>query len=337
MPLDHYVSQVHLKQFYSPELGGKLMHVMRKSDRKRFPARSQDVCRIEQNSTNTYLNEERAIEEFLKLVEPRYDESLAKLRENKVDRDCIGCIAGFVSYVISCSPAGMRIQTGPLKGQLEATAAILKADGELEQAAPESLGGKSLTELLKDGTVHFDVDPKYPQALGISSFARNVSVFGNSIWEVLQANERHFTPFFSSDFPAAIEVVNPNSNVPINRMVPLAPDLAIRIVPDIRLQGARPDFSFSTFRTRRQVVNRSEMLALNRLIVQCAEDLVFFRDDRPWVEGFIERNSRFRIEPVVTQLPMGNGFAVVSTIRIEPTEDRGSSRGSTAVKPEKAL
>ena len=61
MPLDHYVSQVHLKNFNSPAL----------DDLKRFRTKSQDVCRIEDGSTNAYLKENRAIEEFLKDVEPR--------------------------------------------------------------------------------------------------------------------------------------------------------------------------------------------------------------------------------------------------------------------------
>jgi hypothetical protein len=32
-------------------------------------------------------------------------------------------------------------------------------------------------------------------------------------------------------------------NTPINRIVPLAPDLAIRIMPDIRLSGTKPDIN----------------------------------------------------------------------------------------------
>jgi hypothetical protein len=50
MPLDHYVSQVHLRNFHSPALGG-LMFAIRKSDLKRFRTKSQDICRIEDNST----------------------------------------------------------------------------------------------------------------------------------------------------------------------------------------------------------------------------------------------------------------------------------------------
>jgi hypothetical protein len=59
MPLDHYVSQVRLKQFNSPALDG-LMHAIRKTDLKRFPARSRDVCRIEDGGTNASKKTEQS-------------------------------------------------------------------------------------------------------------------------------------------------------------------------------------------------------------------------------------------------------------------------------------
>ena len=70
MPLDHYVSQVHIKNFYSPDMVERVF-AMRKSDLKKFMPRAQDVCRIEDNSSNSYLKEDRAIEDFLKVIEPR--------------------------------------------------------------------------------------------------------------------------------------------------------------------------------------------------------------------------------------------------------------------------
>jgi hypothetical protein len=115
MALDHYVSQVHLKNFYSPALNG-LIYAIRKSNLKRFTPRSEDVCRINEGSTNAYLIESRAVEVFLKDVEPRYNTSLAKLRNNKMDQEAIASLAGFAAYVVSCSPTAMRLHSGPLKG-----------------------------------------------------------------------------------------------------------------------------------------------------------------------------------------------------------------------------
>jgi hypothetical protein len=311
MPLDHYVSQVHLRNFYSPVLNG-LMYAIRKSDLKRFTPKSQDVCRIEEGSTNAYLMRDRVIEEFLKEVEPRYNASLAKLRENKMDQEAIASLAGFAAYVVTCSPTAMRLGTGPLKAQVEAEAAILDKQGLIPKA-PEILGEKSITELLKDGTVKFTVDPKYPQALGIASILHHTSVFGNSPWEILH-NDEEGSPFFTSDYPVAMETFD--INTPINRIVPFAPDIAVRIKPDIRLSGTKPDITFTRFNAARRRLKRADVLTINRLLVRCAEDLIFFRDDQEWVKSFVSKNRRYHIEPVTHKLPHGTGYALASTHRV---------------------
>lgn len=311
MALDHYVSQVHLKNFYSPALNG-LMYAIRKSDLKRFTPKSQDVCRIEEGSTNAYLKQDRAIEEFLKDVEPRYNASVAKLRENKMDQEAIASLAGFTAYVVTCSPTAMRLHTGPLKAQLEVTAAILDKQG-LFSKAPEILGEKSMTELLADGTVKFTVDPKFPQALGITNILHHTSVFGNSPWEIMH-NDEDDNPFFTSDYPVAMETFD--INTPINRIVPLAPDIAIRIKPDIRLSRTKPDITFPRFNATSRHLKRAEVLEINRLFVRCAEDLIFFRDDQKWVEGFVSKNRGYRIEPITHKIPRGTGHILVSTHRI---------------------
>ena len=157
MPLDHYVSQVHLRRFYSPILGNRI-YAIRKTDLKAFTTRAEDVCRIPWGNTNDYLRENRAIEEFLKTIEPNYNTAVAKLVSRTIDHECIYTIAGFVAYVITCSPAGMRIQSDPLRSIVETEAALMDARGALPRA-PAELGGASLTELLRDGTVKTMIDP----------------------------------------------------------------------------------------------------------------------------------------------------------------------------------
>ena len=309
--LDHYVSQVHLKKFYSPVLGER-MYAIRKSDLKCFTPNSKGVCGIHDGSTNAYLREDRAIEEFLKTIEPNYNSALEKLIAGKIDDDCIYTISGFVAYVITCSPGGMRVHSGPLKSTVEVTAAMMDARGLVSPPPPE-LGGASLTELLRSGAVKVGIDPKYPQAVGISSILQHTATFGNFKWEILR-NGFADSPFFTSDFPAAIE----KSDDPriLNRIVPLAPDLAIRIRPDLAVERGQADFSFANFEYRIRYISHAELVQLNRLIVRCAEETVFYRDDSPWVQPFVAKNRQYRIEPFAHELATPTGTLLISTQRI---------------------
>lgn len=302
MPLDHYVSQVHLKNFYSPNLGER-MYAIRKSDQKLFTPNSQSVCRIESGSTNTYLRDERIIEEFLKEVEPKYNASVANVFSLNFDAESIYAISGFISYVLTCSPAAMRIHSELFRGTVEESARILDKHDKLPPP-PEELGGANLTELLEEGKISIEIDKKYPQAHGIASVLSHVATFGNSAWEVL-INPFPDSPFFTSDYPIAIE----SSRDPrvLNRIVPLMPNLAIRITPDIHLDREKPDYGFSNFRYKRKQLSRAEVRGLNQLFVRCAESLIFSSRMESWTPRFVERNSRFRIEPVTHRISHGKG------------------------------
>lgn len=311
MALDHYVSQVHLRNFYSPVLGERL-YAIRKSDGKTFTPNSESVCRIEGGSTNAYLKEDRLIEEFLKTIEPKYNIVIKRLLEGSIDSECIYVIAGFAAYIVTSSPAGMRIQAAPIKAMLNSTARALDVARAFPRP-PEALGSGSLTELLDSETINITVNPKFPQAIGIANILKMTAMFGNFAWEILR-NPFDDSPLFTSDFPLAIE----ESNDPrvLNRLFPLTPNLAVRIRPNISLRRDTCDFTFAHFRFRVRDIGRQELLALNRLLVQCAEDLVFYRDNRPWVKPFVAKYSRFRIEPLTQEFGNPSSTLLLSRQRI---------------------
>jgi hypothetical protein len=321
MPLDHYIPQVYLRKFYSPALG-KRMYAIRKTDLKAFTSNSNSVCRIMDGNTNAYLREERVIEDFLKTIEPNYNTALDKLIAGEIDKECVYTIAGFVAYVLTCSPAGMRIQSGPLKSDVEITAAMMEAQGMLPPP-PTELGDVSLTEALRDGAVEVMINPKYPQAIGIGFILELAAAFGNFKWEILH-NNLDDSPFFTSDFPIAIEKTD-DLRI-LNRIVPLAPNLALRIRPDLTLDEGRADFTFTSFGYLSRNIGREELVNLNRLIVRCAEETVFYRDDNPWIWPFVAKNRHYRIEPHTHRLATPTGTLrihtqriVASTPSVEPT------------------
>ena len=296
MALDHYISQVHLKNFYSPALNGRLLHAISKNDLKYFTPDSKSVCRLDEGNTNEYLKEPRIIEEFLKTIEGKYNSSVERLRRGNIDSECIYTISGFVSYVASCSPAAMRLSSVPLRGTVEMTVAMLDRQKKLPVAPPE-LGEITLTEAIKNGDVEISVDQKFPQAIGIASILERTSTFGNFNWEIL-INNHNDCPFFTSDFPVAPERT-PDVGI-VNRLIPLAPNLAIRICPNLL------------------EISRREAMEINKLLVRAAEETVFFRDNKRWVSSFVQKNKGYQVETVTSQLEMNEGIMQISRQMILP-------------------
>lgn len=284
------------------------MHAFRKTDGKTFPCGSEDVCRIAEGNTNTYLSEPRLIEDFVKLVEPKYNWACAVFERGEVDPDAVFVIAGFVAFVMCCSPTGMRLGSAPHEARLPIEAALMERVGLIEPPPPE-LGGKTLTELLADGDIVFDVDSRFPQAIGISNIVRNVTAFGNFYWDIL-LNEHADSPFFTSDFPVAVEA----SRDPriVNRVIPLTPNLAVRICPRLELSGKQLGPTFEHFSYQVLKPSRQEVIALNRTIVRSAEKLVFYPLSAPWVAGFVRKHSVYEVEIETTNFPRGTGFLSVS-------------------------
>ena len=279
------------------------MYAIRKSDLKQFTPNASSVCRIDEGNTNEYLSEPRLIEEFLKTIESGYNAAVLALEQGRPDLKSIYVVAGFVSYVLTCSPAAMRIFSVPLKGAVEMIAKRVDKQG-LIPPPPAELGGKNLTELLESGKVELNVDPKYPQAIGVANILQRVVMFGNFHWEAL-VNTHDDCPYFTSDFPVAIE---PTADKRVlNRVVSLAPNIALRIRPDISLSGKPIRWDFCNFSFSIRKVTRHEAIKINYSLVRSAENTVFYRDDQDWVTRFVRKNRNFRIETEKIQVPQPKG------------------------------
>ena len=291
MALDHFVSQVHLKNFYSPDLHGQL-YAIRKSDLKVFFPHAEDVCRIEEGSTNNYLREPRAIEDFLKKIEPNYNKSMEMLIRGNVDQECIFTVAGFAAYIITCSPAAMRLQAANLGSMVGVQMDWMDHNGELPPLPP-GVDRRKFHQGARKGVVEVVVDHKYPQAIGISNIHHFTSTFGNSSWDVI-INDHKDNSFFTSDYPITMETSrDPRIR---NRIVPLSPNLAVRFQPRWESRRANFDFTFQGFNHRIIHPGLEEISRLNRKIVRAAETTVFFRDRLPWIDAFVAKNHRYRTE-----------------------------------------
>ena len=121
----------------------------------------------------------------------------------------------------------------------------------------------------------------------------------------------------ASDFPAAIEPVADDQV--LSRIVPLAPDFAVKIHPLRSAKRLQDDLTFPGFRSKVTVPKTSDVRAINQTVARCAEDLVFFRDQHDWVKPFLIKNARYRIETVSTSNRLAGGTMNVFATRIVPT------------------
>lgn len=263
-------------------------------------------------STNAFLPEPRVVEEFLKSVEPRYNAACAALRSGTLSNDHVYVIAGFVAYVVACSRASMRLGAAAMNARMKVEMVLAGEAGllpELPPDLPPPLRDMTIAQLLEDGHLVCETDPKYPQAVGIAGIRDLLDAYGNFGWDIL-LNDHADSPFFTSDHPVAVEAT-PDPMV-VNRIVPLTPRLAIRILPRRDLSGRKLPATFDHFRYRRRTISRQEAMAVNRLIVRSAEDIVLYPLNRAWVGAFVGKNADFRLEAEATNLRYDDGFTSIA-------------------------
>lgn len=223
-------------------------------------------------------------------------------------------VAGFITMVQLCSPAGRRIFAVPLRKVGEVSARMLDARGAFG-APPEEMGADSLTALLDSGKVALTINDRYPQAVGISRFHELINAIGNFDWEIL-LNEHADSPFFTSDFPIAFESTS-DPRI-INKVVPLSPFLAVRLRPKFFQEKIAVDFAFPQHRWRVSRLARRDVLHVNQLIVRSAETTVYCRERHAWTDAFVARNRNFRVDSSVQEIPSATGVLLLHSQRILP-------------------
>lgn len=284
------------------------MYAYRKSDLATFPCDARDVCRIQNGSTNEFLTEQRILEDFLKNVEPKYNRAAQALADEKFGFDEVLVIAGFAAFVLGCSPTAMRLGASSLSKLAATEIELIERMGDLPPPPPE-LGAASATELVRSGKLTIETDPKFPQGMGISQLPTLAKSLASFRWEIIKNPDSAATPFVTSDFPVATEAPGP----PAIRIIPLRPDLAVRIHPVVR-PPSLPD-QLADFRYRVLLANPNAVRGINRSIVQSAENIIFSPLATTGFAKLVKKYAKFRLEMDHVRIPQGTGFLLLNTIR----------------------
>ena len=288
MALDHYVSQVHLKQFIDPELK-HLLRAYRKSNLSTFTPTTRDICRIEDWSTNEFLDEPRIVERFAQVAEPAYEESLGRLISgNIVDKDFI-TFASFAVFVILSSPALVHtlapIQTKVVDNLMRQMDAAGKLPASPITGHPD-WDNRTTSELLKEGKIQISVNERFPQALLTYNGGKLLDLFSNASWEIVRPF--HGTSFITSDFPIAF--VDRQIKGYALRFLPCSPNIGIIFALPKRIEYVTEEVM-----VKRVTLSRSDTVRLNRSIVMSATDIVFSSSSQNWIMPMLEKYRSWRI------------------------------------------
>ncbi|MFL4469996.1 DUF4238 domain-containing protein [Tateyamaria armeniaca] len=291
MALDHFVSQVHLKQFLRTT-NPKLLNAVRKTDLAQFTPRPQDVCRVEDGSTNAFLTDNRIIEKFLRDIEPAYEPCLSRIIAGELDWQSRWVFAGFLAYLQTYTPTALRMFEPMIRTLLEQTARSLETSGELEPISIPSLpdwDGKTFSELAQEGKVKFDINLRMPQAMATTQLLQIQNSLASSDVTILRCKGR--MRFLTSDFPSII--LGHHQNIFAQRFLPLSPSIGLIFHTNTSSKD-RHEFPY-----RFIDVGDRRVDLINNLIIQSAENLVFATYRHPWLLSKVSQFKNYRVENVV--------------------------------------
>lgn len=325
MSKDHYIAQTYLKHFIDPKFG-TLMHAYRKHDLKYFTPTTKDICYEEGWDTNPYFQDSRAVDQYLKIVEPKWNRGVDNIEDLLRYEEVKYFMAGYIAVMASCSPTAVRTST-------ESIANIIASSGEMIahqiQVQPElfpdvkPLPQETFDKIMETGGLKANIDPKFSHAQMISNLLDMQWHFYKSPWMIL-VNETD-SPFLTSDFPVAYYYAKPESQIPY-RYVPISPRHSILIKPS--LEDANRKFpkeemkQFPNTTVDITAVKHKFVRILNILMVQGAESLVLSAKNESWIPNLVKRHKDWCMDSGTVRMPYDDGELIIS--RMKPRKKEAS-------------
>jgi hypothetical protein len=305
MANDHFVAQTYLKHFGDASRGG-ILHGYQKSTGRNFPCWPYDVCREWEGDLNPVLIKPALLGDFRMLFEPRWDAAIAALHSRKLGAEDRFAISGYFANLMVCTPAWRRVAATTYNDHAKSFLIFSKQMKEKYGGNP-GLPVEAI-EMLERGEIRLDHDPNYIKAVITRQLMDFAWLTYHSDWTVIR-NATAF-PFITSDNPVAVRQ-SVDLRVPMTRYLPITPDLCLSVAYD----GARKlppiDASVAPMgRVKWGQATPQGAKSINRLVAQCAEELVISTAHSAGIESLVRNCAHFRVDADFVRLPSGEPDAV---------------------------
>lgn len=315
MPKDHYVAQTYLKHFLDPKLGN-LLHAYDKKGLKHFTARTRDICYAHDWDTNPYFQDQRAIDKYLKVIEPKWNYGVTDIHNLLKYEEIKYFMAGYIAVLVSCTPTSIRTLTHATEEMIASAGNILACQmQQYPERFPDSkpLPPDIFEQIMAAGGLKAKVDPKHTHARTMQNLLDLQWHFYKSPWMILD-NETE-NPFLTSDYPVAYYYSKPQARIPY-RFVPICPRYAILIKPSLdkadRKSPKEPFDKYPITETDICSIRPKFPKILNKLTIQGAERFIISAYDTPWIMKLVKKYKNWKMDSGTVRLPHENGELIVS-------------------------
>ena len=317
MANDHFVARTYLKHFGDPTRGG-ILHGYQKSTGRNFPCWPPDVCREWEGDLNPLLIEPALLGDFRKLFEPRWDAAVEALKSRTLGAEDRFAISGYFANLMVCTPAWRRVATTMYNDHAKSFLIFSKQMKEKHGGNPD-LPVEAI-EMLERGEIGLDHDPNYIKAVITRQLMDFAWLTYHSDWMII-GNATGF-PFITCDNPVAVRQSG-DLRVPMTRYLSITPGLCISVAYDRARRLPPIDASMPPMgRVKCAQATPQGAKSINRLIVQCAEELVISSGHSAGIKSLVRNCARFRVDAEFVRLPSDEPDAVYDGTIIRVREVR---------------
>lgn len=304
MAKDHFLAQTYLKHFGDPSQGG-MLHAYRKADEKYFPCWPKDVCHEWDGDLNPVLQHEpKLLGDFRKIFEPHWNSAIENMIAGAVTPTDKFVVAAYMANMMVCTPAWRRVMQSAVTDRKVGSFKFEQAMKEKHSGGDEEL--LEGARMLDRGELKITIDDNYIKGKITQLLIDHACTIFSADWLILE--NKTDQAYLASDNPVALSFSGRPGDA-LTRILPITPQLCLSIRFDIAGVTPRrltPDDVRKILQSPPQgKIIRAEAKPIdvrfaNKLVVQCAEELVFSsrRDEAAAALATKYRNFRLDAEYV---------------------------------------
>jgi len=304
---DHYVAQTYLKWFCNPQ---KKLWTYNKEWLDIQERSTRSVCKEAGGSDNPFLSKERAIEDYLKVVENKWNESIKLFTSSGGNVDFQAylnakyIISGYIAYLRFSTPAAVRVQQKSLEAQQKTALKILNNMGKIPKPPK---GYEFLMEDIEKN-IKVEVDGKFPKAIAAGVLKECADKIYRSAW--MRVENHGNVPLITSDNPLCFWYNEPNP-LPITYL-PLTPKLGILIKPFLD-EVAESEYDHS--QDESSIAKPEFIQLLNEQVIKHAEKIVISDEKSEELLEQVKLYKDWEYDCLINKVPSGTGEYVFSTLK----------------------